>query len=271
MHTIFFKYITCLDHAYIDDEGKIKGGSFHVSVNVSSKSLDDSDHTVIDFSSGKKIMKNLIDDMIIGYDHKCWVIPGWSNIKHFDGEVLETESTTIKAPKTAFRVFDFGESYFQINQELENFLMKNMPGFDIDVMCEEYPFALDGSTLFSYVHGLKTSKKSLGCQNIAHGHLSFISVSQNPALQNRIADELNESIFIFSENIVSASPNKICLKYTTTERGTFYLEFDPSTYKYQILDTETTIENIAQWVAGKYNTPSGKLVISEGLSKGSIV
>ena len=57
MYKIFFQNITCLDHGFIDQKGLLKGGSFHVNVEVSSSVLDEDDFTVIDFSSGKKKIK----------------------------------------------------------------------------------------------------------------------------------------------------------------------------------------------------------------------
>lgn len=273
MHKIFFNNITCLDHGFIDDTGHLRGGSFHVSVNVSSAELDEQDHTVVDFSSGKKMMKQLIDDMLIGYDHKTWIIPKYSNVEKFDGSILETPTLRMTAPTTAYRVFDEGDnySYVEIAKELSEFLKMNMPEFDFEVSVTEEFFGPSSSATFRYVHGLYTSVKSLGCQNIGHGHLSFVCVVGDDTLTAQIAEDLHNTIFTYDVNVVSDTDDLLYLKYSTKERGEFTLTLDKQQYKIVILPTESTVENLVEYVSNKYNVPAGRLILSEGLSKGALV
>lgn len=273
MHSIFFNNITCLDHGYIDNTGHLRGGSFHVSVIVSSAVLDDQDHTVVDFSSGKKMMKNLIDDMALGYDHKTWVIPGYSKIDKFDGSILETPTLRMTAPTTAYRQFEFGSdySYISVGQELSTFLKQHIPEFDFNVIITEEFFGPACSATFRYVHGLFTSVKSLGCQNIGHGHLSFVCAYNDYEKSKVIADDLHNTVFSYDVNVISETDDQILLKYSTKERGEFTLLLDKNQYKIVILPTESTVENLVEYVANKYSITPGNLLLSEGLSKGSII
>ena len=77
--TMFLSDVTVLDHAYIDDSGFIVGGSFHPCFNVSGE-IDGTEQVVVDFSAIKKQIKALIDSKETGYDHKLWIIEGFSNI-----------------------------------------------------------------------------------------------------------------------------------------------------------------------------------------------
>lgn len=272
MYKIFFQNITCLDHGFVDQDGLLKGGSFHVNVEVSSSVLDEDDFTVIDFSSGKKKIKALIDSMETGYDHKTWIIPNWSKISGFTGTYLVTNSFSMIAPATAFRVFDFVNTYQDINIELQNYLKLHLPEFDFVVTCKENVFSIEENySKFRYVHGLYTSTKSLGCQNIGHGHLSYVTVKDDNLLTEKIANDLNNAIFIFEENIKDVSELDLTLNYTTEARGEFTLKLRKNCYNMIFMSVETTIENISHYVSTKYNIPKGNLIISEGLSKGAIV
>jgi hypothetical protein len=267
MYKIFFNNLTCLDHGFIDDKGFLRGGSFHVNVVVSAKELSTDDFTVIDFSYGKKQIKQLIDSMEIGYDHKTWIIPNWSLIDSFDGKKLITPTLTMKAPSTAFRVFDNADCYSDISKELKIFLEANMIEFQFDIECVESCLTDKPYNTFRYVHGLASSKKSIGCQNIGHGHLSYISIPDK-TLQEKIADDLNNSIFVFDRNCVNG--DKDWLLYTTEQRGEFELKLISPEYKIIKLPVESTIENISRWIRSTYSLDEGQLFVSEGLSKGAI-
>ena len=72
--SIVMRNITCLDHSWIDTIGKIHGRSYHVDVEISGK-VDDTEQVVLDFSVGKKQLKSIIDDNVIGLDHKLLISP----------------------------------------------------------------------------------------------------------------------------------------------------------------------------------------------------
>jgi 6-pyruvoyl-tetrahydropterin synthase len=80
--TLFLNKITVIDHALINREGLVQGGSYNLSVKVSGE-VKGEEQVVVDFSKLKSSIKNLIDDTEKGYDHKLWFIRGYS-----DGDVV---------------------------------------------------------------------------------------------------------------------------------------------------------------------------------------
>jgi hypothetical protein len=96
------------------------------------------------------------------------------------------------------------------------------------------------------------------------------------ATLQKIAKELDNTIFIRKDNIVTPQPGeKLAIKYTTG-RGTFYLGIkEESTQKVIVLDTETTVEFIAEAVVNMYrdllvDNNVIAVYVSEGLSKGAV-
>lgn len=315
--SIFFNEPTVIDHSFIDEVGRIVGGSVNPSFTVTGAVTSD-ENVVLDFSSGKKRIKDAIDDNENGFDHKCWIVRGISQIRSItivgeeagapmiswswltsarDGDVKLTVTTpqiTIVAPKNAFRfVANAAEDGSQagiysvnihtaITREMTDWLNSQLPefSFDVEMRIAPVPSRIGEHQLFRYVHGLKRSS-SWGCQNIAHGHLSYIDIeAPNVDLKNQIlmsiAKDLDNTIFINSENL-SQDEHFTVIEYESQARGSFMMWFNRMTqHKYVVLETETTIEHIIEYVAAKYSTQlklisATKLYVSEGLSKGAVL
>jgi hypothetical protein len=140
------------------------------------------------------------------------------------------------------------------------------------------------SSLFRYTHGLPNST-SWGCQNIAHGHLSFVQCfgeQDTPLLTSvawQLAMTLNGTYFCNSNNLtVSDSesdkglPQVISYK---SSRGNFKLQLKTQS-RLVAIPKDTTIENLARHmveVNAKYLQDNGIVCvyISEGLNKGSMM
>jgi hypothetical protein len=131
--------------------------------------------------------------------------------------------------------------------------------------------------LFTYSHGLKDST-SWGCNNIAHGHLSYVQIAPaNPDtlhLQEVIASQLDGVVFVNRTNVVEESDDVISLSYTTG-RGLFFARYQKEANYYIVLDTETTIENLVEYIRARYEQEliqagARFLFVSEGLSKGAL-
>ena len=315
--TMFLNDLSVVDHAYIDLTGNVVGGSYNPSFLVSGK-IDPVEKVVVDFSTIKKTLKKLIDHNDTGFDHKCWVIEGMSKCKiEVDGSVvtdyslldsdhfnttavvkITTQSLIMTAPKNAFKFIPKLDGYENYCIEssgkwFERYLNELFAPDNITVVCnnnvhihtyldtDDHPAAY-----FTYVHGLKDST-SWGCQNLAHGHLSFIQLQSTSGaevereLALKIADDLDRTVFINSANIVpSTEPNEersTTIRYTTP-RGEFmglYREH-MNGHKVRVLDTETTIEFLIDYIRTTYAAElnaagvSG-LFVSEGLSKGAYV
>lgn len=297
--TLFLNKITVIDHALIDQSGLIKGGSYNLSVKVSGE-VKGEEQVVVDFSKLKSSIKKLIDDNERGYDHKLWFIRGYSDgdvvISSEGGVSIKTPSCEMNIPENALKVFYSEYSWESLIQtveiEFENyltyFLNELYPNINIkvSVSLDEDCYVPNDSVdtvEFRYIHGLKNSS-SWGCQNIGHGHLSFIAFEYNDSQSIKGFDwdtllELEDvftdlhNVFIFDENIISSDPEYTTISYTT-ERGTFSASYKNSCYNIIVMNKETTIENILDWFVEQY---SGKLslldvqnvYISEGLQKGS--
>lgn len=295
MTTLFFNNLTCIDHALVDNNGNIVGGSYHCNVEVTGAITDD-ESVVVDFSAGKKQMKAIIDhaDGKIGLDHKLWIIPGYSacmlkNTSDTHCEVETKNGTRIILPHTDVHVVNtnFDTSIKEtVAQDIANILADKMPQYSFAVQLTQTAFTMtDDAILFRYTHGLKDST-SYGCKNIAHGHLSFFEVTRygndyrqdcedcktGRRLIQQSIESISGSMFIKRENILFEGDKWIEYGYNT-QRGYMWVKIDKNRQPHVIIDTETTVEYLAQYFAK--NMMSALLLakvkefrISEGLQKG---
>lgn len=309
--SIFFNEPTVIDHSFIAGDGGCYGGSVNPSFYVTGSVTAD-ENVVLDFSSGKKVLKGWIDDNDNGYDHKCWIVRGVSNFdsiydvaerrRRDDWDFLcsdqepnkiltvSTRRLIITAPKSAFRFVlnnqGFPDVYSAVETDMKLWLESKMPDFAINVrMCANpVPSTIKPYQLFRYVHGLKNSS-SWGCQNIAHGHLSYIDCETpkdvDPEFKEQIlksiAKTLDNTIFISAENYTK-SEHFHEIRYESQTRGEFSMEMPVAHpfHKFVVLETETTIEHIIEFVAARYKTQlksikATRLFVSEGLSKGALI
>lgn len=198
--------------------------------------------------------------------------------------------------------------------DVQDRLREIHPKVDISVECinttdVHTPYTDKLAVMFRYAHGLRDST-SYGCKNIAHGHLSYAhlfldrtceadlpQVSRwHDALQEILVQairKMHNHIFIRADNVVEklddGSPlahNWIGLAYDTP-RGRFNMQLDSHKVPHTILETETTIEFLVQYLMGHIYSIAPAilesfevqrteddepvdvvLVVSEGLSKG---
>lgn len=310
--SLFLSDISVVDHAYIDDNGNIVGGSFNPSFLVTGE-IDPVEQVVVDFSSVKKQIKETIDAREGGFDHKLWFIKGYSNgsirisqIENVEYVTIDTPTTKLIVPQNAVTVIDdpkvpdytVNSIGFALQNHVEKYLRTLHPHSNIRVVCinnqnRHYPTKNTESALFRYTHGLKDST-SWGCQNIAHGHLSYIQAldvnndcsNEAKLVLDNIASTLDNTVFVMADNIkssivgprldsLSLVPKEIQVSYKT-DRGMFLAVYKTDAYKITILETETTIEHIVEWVAATYGDILKQhgctgLFVSEGLSKGAFV
>jgi 6-pyruvoyl-tetrahydropterin synthase len=314
--TMFLNKISVIDHAVLTDYGPL-GGSYNLNVAVSGE-VDPHENVVVDFSTIKKDIKKLIDDKEHGFDHKLWVWRGevlGDNVERNIAESKNGESWIItpmtrdggriEEPKNAVR---FLKPHMSISAQIEQYLEENLrklyKGVDIRVRVnldkEENITQVfrDGSIVipFNYVHGLKNST-SWGCQNILHGHNSFLALNMaaylppnDPAyfavqrVAQRVTSYFDNCMYIWRQNLFlnQRTSNAFTLDVGyETERGTWYLEI-PRSMKIRIFDEETTIENLAEFICYHYlmidpvhdiliDAGVDSIYVSEGLSKGALI
>jgi hypothetical protein len=285
--SMFLRNVTCIDHAYINQVGKIVGGSFHQEIIVTGP-VDEHEQVVVDFSAVKKQIKQIIDSKENGYDHKLWYLDHYSDAKmsytdtSYDITKIDSKYFSLVCPSNAIK---FVQNTHQLNtvvgilqiaiaEDLTKHLnmLNNTDKITVDVTLTEDTFGINHKK-FTYFHGLKHST-SWGCKNIAHGHTSFSEVYDDTGarileVEDMIAHYLNESMLVYSENLTDDN----VVEYAT-ERGRFKLEtLQP--FKRIVMDEETTIENIVDHVCEKFALvfdyyAVNKVFISEGLQKGAL-
>ena len=281
--TMFLQNITVIDHAIIDEKGAPVGGSYNLSVEVEGE-LDPKEQVVVDFGTIKKLIKDLIDNSKYAIDHRLVVLNGFSKYGTYtDG--LETPLMTVSGQTDYITCIPFVKSIIgSFELYLKIMLEANLSKFGVTKIT---PFLDDDFILpkesklyshFRYVHGLKSST-SYGCQNIAHGHRSFIATDFGTVsaydrgeignLMDEMAEDMS-GVLIFEDNLVGPG----VIDYTC-QRGDFKMVLDESV-KHETFTHETTVENLlghAQLVYGRRLKKLGvtKLWISEGLCKGASV
>lgn len=295
--TLFFNNITCIDHAFVDNIGNIVGGSYHPIITVKGKVTED-ESVVVDFSSGKKLMKSIIDhdNGEIGLDHKLWIIPGYSacmtkNYSDTHYEIETRNGSRVVLPKTDVHIVNgnFTGSVMQtVATDISNILSQQMSEYEFDVELTQIPFSVtQNPMMFRYSHGLKNST-SYGCKNIAHGHLSFFEITKfgNDYREDcddcktglRLVEEtlkgINGSMFIMRENIISEDEQWIEFGYETPRRK-MWAKINRNQQANIIVDSETTIEYLAEFIAKRMMNALllakvKEFRVSEGLQKGVV-
>lgn len=298
--SMFVNDCTNIDHAYINNEGRVIGGSYRPKFIVSGE-VDPHEEVVVDFSTIKKALKKLIDDADNGFDHKLWWVEGYSNGEiHFnpDNTVrIKTKHVDVNGPSNIVRVVSSkntivskfiypGQVRYVLTEYLEEELAKIYPNVDISVMTEldttfdVHPFIDTTCHSFRYGHGLKNST-SFGCQNIIHGHLSYLAASVNlfsnkmeaDFLLRNIADQLDKKVFIWDDNVVRNDQHCAYLTYKCS-RGNMSMEVSQD--QAIVINTETTVEHLVDYIAERWYNDFKRVGItkiwcSEGLSKGALV
>ena len=274
--SLFFRNVSVVDHGYIDEEGRVIGGSYFPNVTISGKVTED-ENVVIDFSKGKALIKDAFDEIM---DHKIWIVEGYSNaevredINNKDNYLIKTPVMESSIPK--WRVFQMKKTD-TFGRLIEEYLKQHGLDVKVDVEMSENTFSTQLNNTFRYSHGLKNSS-SQGCKNPNHGHLSFIElVGDNEykklKVKNKIIDELDKVVFIFDENIVYEDSDIIKIEYVV-DNEQFKNTYLKKGNRIIISEEETTAENLINLIAKRYTKElkeAGitKLLLSEGLQKGS--
>ena len=265
--SLFYKNVTLLDYAYIDDHVGIIGNSLRVDVELVGTTKDE---VIFDFSYAKKTIKSIIDDEV---DHRL-VVP--SNLI-----INEDENIYIKfnygvsnlkveywAPRQAVCSLPTNNCTSEsITAYIEKIVMEKMPD-NVDTVKITLVKETDRKGIFfNYTHGLKDHYGN--CQRLLHGHRSKVNVFLNNERKKELEkflayDLFNGNIhFVMWENIVNKDEiikivqnektgNIINGKYDEIEvveinyksnQGVFRVKL-PGRSVY-IMPNETTVENLA--------------------------
>lgn len=309
MTTMFLNDHNVVDHAYIDEQGRILGGSFAPRWKVSGD-VDPQEQVVVDFSKCKKQIKQIIDaDDKTGFDHKLWITPtskcSWTVCEEtswgIDRIVIRTPLVDMDIPRDRVRIisglsfpaqeYSCGNAGEWMRKWVEKELRK-IHGDHLSLECynsEDFrTHPLDATpglgqvTIpFRYTHGLKNSS-SWGCRNPAHGHLSFIDIRFEATdrndivkkLRDKIKNELDGAVFAWQDNIIlHTDEDTLIVQYDDLDGTRYHVEYQPGHHPVEV-QTETTIENLVNFISDRYKNELSEmkavdLYVSEGLNKGA--
>jgi 6-pyruvoyl-tetrahydropterin synthase len=287
--------VTTIDCAFITEDGNVLGASFNPKFTVSG-STDNEEQVVEDFSSIKKKLKSQIDDKETGFDHKLIIsnrsgVVSTKLVGHI--YVIRTKMFEIRVPDNGVRFIEEDlekNSFDTFTIALEEYLNKLNPTLKIKcfntIDIEGMPGQHNGNVFyFSYTHGLKNSS-SFGCQTL-HGHLSYLavaidSISNDELVEfgkttQKVVDKFDNTMFIWSSNWDELSKT---VTYDSKCRGTIQIKIISDDAKYQIVDTETTVENLTDFFVEQIKAECltdgldvdkiSSIYVSEGLAKGAL-
>lgn len=208
--SLFYKNVTVLDYAYLDDHQGVVGDALKVHVEFIGKT--DKEGVVYDFSYAKKKVKEIIDR---DCDHRLVVPTGL--IEKLEGDRVQLNYSyglsdmpmTYECPTQGICELPF----HHVNKEtiatyLETIILKEMPETvsAIRITLEDEPMP-EGKPTFHYTHGLKEHYGN--CQRLFHGHKNtvdvFVNGKERRDLESYLADELFKGSIHFCkwENVVN--------------------------------------------------------------------
>ena len=290
---LFVHDLTVIDSSYLCPQRGIVGESWIVDVQLDGDLNDES--MVLDFGLVKKKIKSLIDAHI---DHKL-LVPRQNpitNIQHDGDKMLvdfnrpDHKSIHLNCPEEAFAFLDC--ETININAVIDHLhliVQKELPSNILEVEFALRTEAID-TAYYHYTHGLK--KHDGNCQRIAHGHRSKIIIERDgvrdSALESAWSECWRDIYLATKEDIVKAGVLDISAQAKQNvmqghcdahigfsyeaSQGRFEMLMPSS--ECEIIDTDTTVECLAQFIAGQLKTdhPSSdfKVFAFEGVGKGAI-
>ncbi|MCP3673917.1 MAG: hypothetical protein GY829_05545 [Gammaproteobacteria bacterium] len=281
MTQLFINKLTNLDFSFLDPKRGLVGESWLIDIELTGTLNDQG--MVLDFGIVKRLVRDYVDQYI---DH-CLLVP-----VNYDGIDIQDLG---EQKEIAFRVQSGHTIIHRSNAEsiavipcstintdtireflltqLKLLLPDNVSGLDIKLYTE--PGLKDS---YQYSHGLRKHKGN--CQRIAHGHRSDlqIMVDGQPSEQwQQYWIQLWQDIYLgTSRHLVDIQKTSDIDDYYhfnyQTPQGAFYLKL-PKTMCY-IIDDESTVEKIAQYLAEKtaQKIPGKvvKVIAYEGIGKGAV-
>lgn len=276
MPTLFVDQLTVIDFSYVHASRGILGESWIVDIEIGGD-LDDQG-MIFDFGNVKKRIKQAIDEH---YDHKLWIpsgLPKLHKTQHSNNHIYQWQDTqqqyySHSSPPDAIvevslETITIAGMEKLIAEELQQLLPQNVHTVELTLRQEE----IAGAS-YQYSHGLQ--KHEGNCQRIAHGHRSALKIYKNgvrnEALEQQWALKWRDIYLGTSQHIQDSADTSITFSYQAPQ-GHFELTL-PADRCY-LLETESTVEHIAEHVAAKLGQqePNSTFRVKafEGVSKGAI-
>lgn len=278
MTTLFVEQLTVIDASYLCPRRGLVGESWIVDLELDG-TLDEQ-AMVLDFGSVKKQLKRAIDD---GPDHTLIVplhYPGQQTTTLADGRLQtlfmsQAGGYAHRAPACALTLLEAPEVSAEalvahLTPQLAGIVPANVAGIRLSLRHEH----IDGAS-YHYSHGL--SKHRGACQRIAHGHRSrlaiFLDGVRNAGLEAAWAERFRDIYLLTGRHVQRDDGERLGLAYTAPE-GLFELELPRSRSYLLGQDTDSTVEEIAEHLAGRVAAehPGRRVEVRayEGVMKGAL-
>ena len=298
--SLFYKNVTVLDYAYLDDHLGVVGDALKVHVEFIGKTDDEG--VVYDFSYAKKKVKEIIDR---DCDHRLVIPKGiaqnngqnCSKLEYKYG--LNDDVISYQCPEEGLCELPFHHvDKTTISAYLEEIILKEMPETvtAVRITLEDENFGLiDGKVkpTFHYSHGLKEHYGN--CQRLFHGHKNtvdvFINGRESYEMEDYLATELFKNNIHFckwenvqnKEEVLGFTKGDIPLGrvgelpkvHIAYESGQGHFEAELSGKEVFFMEEESTVENLSMLFARLIKEKVGptKTVMVrayEGVAKGAI-
>jgi len=276
--TLFVERLTVIDACYLDAQRGLLGESWIVDIELEGEL--NYQGMILDFGDVKKQVKQLID---LEFDHKLIIPDLYEGSQHQNtsthdlirfrltsGQIITHQSPASALCLIETNSINKSSLTTAIIAKLRPILPKNITQIRINLHTEPKT-----TNQYQYAHGLKQHQGN--CQRIAHGHRSYIQIfengERNTELEKQWAKKWTD-IYLGSEEDLSKDNNnsqQYRFHYTAAQ-GDFALIMPKE--KCYIINTETTVENIAQHIANslKQQRPNSNFQVKafEGVGKGAL-
>lgn len=287
---LFVENLMNLDFSYFCDSHGLAGESFLIDVSLHGELNEDG--MIFDFGLFKNVIKQYVNEHL---DHKLLLPILNNNVvteEYQEGYqraycTYQDDCFIVESPAAAYCLIESKQINKEVltdylNKKLQSILPSNVVSVQVQLQSDS-----EKKTLFSYSHGLQKHKGN--CQRIAHGHRSIISVRSNNEQRvdiERYWQERWNNKYLASSFHVKKAPEAFllhcrkvdvdCSNYNllsySGSQGLFSLYINK---RYcELLDSETTVELLAKFVAYKsvelFNLSNVEIRLYEGVGKGFV-
>lgn len=271
---LFVDNLTNIDFSYLCPKRGLVGETWLANIELMGK--PDQQGMICDFGIVKRQLRQWLDCHL---DH-CLLVPSIASsisLQRHDKQlsislICEDKSRIdIESPEQAISVINAPEiTPLSVARWCEEALGPVFPNSELAISFTSEEIK---SPYYHYSHGLK--KHSGDCQRIAHGHRSKLFIWRNDVLSHELmedwANKLSDIYIATQEDCVADENETMTFRYEASQ-GHFRLRIPRS--RCYVIDTDTTVEHIAQHLADKISAlyTSDYIVVKafEGIGKGAI-
>lgn len=276
MH-LFVDNLTNVDFSYLDHRRGVVGETW-----LANAGLDgalDSQGMVCDFGIVKKTLRNWLDEEL---DHRL-LVPTRSPYLQLEQDsdriaitwqLSDGEQIRVSGPEQAFALADVEEISTESIAAWSVLQLASAFPDSVEQLRLDFTSEAIAGAYYHYSHGLK--KHAGNCQRIAHGHRStirvFIGSERSEEWEKKWAERWRDIYLGSREDLLTDSDWETLRFAYSAQQGDFALEIPAR--RCEILDCDTTVEQLAQYIATAIaaQEPGREITVRayEGIGKGAI-